>query len=306
MLIVLIALTAAPAAHLVIATGAARPHASEAAARRRLAQIVRLTPDPQAGKALFQRCAPCHEATDPDLPRGWVPRIAGQHPRVIAKELLDYRDGLRWDARMEAVARTHILATNQAIADLAAYAGTAPPPEVVATGSGEHLGQGQLRYQRLCLACHGPAGVGSNAHIVPRLGGQDYDYLLRQLHDALEGRRPTLSGTHARLLEPLDAGELEGLADYLSRSTFVQAPLSTMTALQAPVSGGHRDAAGPDAPRPECAMTGQMPADVQLQASVDGWGSAPLLIAGSQVTRTAGDAPPALAAMSAAKLFSYP
>jgi cytochrome c553 len=187
------------------------------AARRELAAIARLTPDPQRGRGLFMRCGTCHDARDPSLPKGWVPSIAGQHARVIVKELLDYRHGLRWDKRMEVVAGQHVLGSDQEIADLAAYAQATPRPQA-ATGSGEHLERGRKLYRAQCVACHGPAGAGSNVRVIPQLAGQDYEYLLRQLHDALEGRRPTLSG-HARLLEPLDASELEGLADYLSRLT---------------------------------------------------------------------------------------
>jgi cytochrome c553 len=206
---------------LVVVAGAAgvamsAPEDPAAAARRELAAIVRLKPDPRQGEALFHACGTCHESRDLSLPKGWVPRIAGQHASVIAKQLLDYRHGLRWDTRMEAVARQHLLASDQQVADLAAYARRARRT-ASAVGSGEHTREGQVLYLARCGACHGPDGIGSNLRVVPELGGQDYDYLLRQLHDAVEGRRPSLTTTHARLLMRMDADQLEGLADYLSR-----------------------------------------------------------------------------------------
>jgi hypothetical protein len=37
------------------------------------------------------------------------------------------------------------------------------------------------------------------------------------LHDAIDGRRPGLQATHAKLLRSFDAADLEGIADYLSK-----------------------------------------------------------------------------------------
>jgi cytochrome c553 len=188
------------------------------AARRELAAIERLVPDLEQGRADFEWCAGCHEANAAGLPQGWVPRIAGQHPSVIAKQLLDYRHRLRWDQRMEIVAAPHVLSSDQEIADVAAYAG-ALQPDTEASSSGENVPQGKALYERLCISCHGQAGAGSNSDVIPRLGGQDRNYLLRQLHDAVEGRRPSMEPVHAKLLKGLDATELGGLASYLSGLT---------------------------------------------------------------------------------------
>jgi hypothetical protein len=54
--------------------------------------------------------------------------------------------------------------------------------------------------------------------LVPRLAGQHYGYLLREMHDAVEGRRPNFSLTHIRLLQKLDRDDFVGLADFLSRA----------------------------------------------------------------------------------------
>lgn len=118
---------------------------------------------------------------------------------------------------MEIIAGRHVLRSSQDIVDVASYAAALTPVPPRAVGSGEDLVRGETLYESRCEACHGRGGEGSNARFVPRLAGQDYDYLLRQLHDAIDGRRPTLKGTHAKLLRPFDAADLEALADYLSR-----------------------------------------------------------------------------------------
>jgi len=205
----------------------AKPPATAAvhAARRELQTVLRLKPHPMRGEELYRLCSMCHDH-DAGLPKGWVPGIAGQHARVIMKQLVDFRHGLRWDVRMQIMTGRHVLKSSQDIADVASYVAglTQTPP--LAVGSGEELERGRALYEKRCLACHGRAGEGSNARLVPRLAGQDYNYLLRQLHDAIDGRRPELEVTHQRMLKPLDAADLEGLADHLSRFP-LEAPAAT-------------------------------------------------------------------------------
>lgn len=179
--------------------------------------VLRLKPNSAHGRELFRTCAVCHGATDAGLPKGWVPEIAGQYVRVIVKQLVDFRDGRRWDLRMEIIAGRHVLKSRQDIVDVATYAASLTPAPPPAVGSGENAVRGEVLYESRCVVCHGRGAEGSNARFVPRLAGQDYDYLLRQLHDAIDGRRPGLKATHAKLLRPFDAADLEGLADYLSR-----------------------------------------------------------------------------------------
>jgi cytochrome c553 len=53
--------------------------------------------------------------------------------------------------------------------------------------------------------------------MIPRIAGQHYEYLMRQIDDAVEGRRPNFSASHVRLLARLERDDIVGLADYLSR-----------------------------------------------------------------------------------------
>ena len=67
------------------------------------------------------------------------------------------------------------------------------------------------------MTCHGSDGNGSGQQQIPRVAGQNYVYLLRQIHDAIEGRRPNFSASHIRLLKGLDYADITGVADYLAR-----------------------------------------------------------------------------------------
>ena len=84
-------------------------------------------------------------------------------------------------------------------------------------GDGLHADHGGRVYLRDCASCHGAEAEGNGVLLVPRLAGQHYSYLLRQMHDTIESRRPNMPPPHSRLLENMDVADLTGLADYLSR-----------------------------------------------------------------------------------------
>jgi cytochrome c553 len=191
--------------------------AKSAAARADLQAVLAASPDLQQGAKLFRICTECHGAHGGGDASGWPPQIAGQHRRVIAKELIDFRSGLRWYDPMARIAGRHVLHTTSDIADVAAYVSTLPPSPDTALGKGEWLEQGQRVYARRCASCHGAQGEGDDQRFVPRVAGQQFEYLLRQLHDAVEGRRPNMRAQHRRLLESADMEDLVGLAGYMSR-----------------------------------------------------------------------------------------
>jgi cytochrome c553 len=193
------------------------PSSAAAGPEAELRAVLEKIPNPQQGIRLFQICAECHGPHGAGNASGWPPEIAGQHPRVIAKELTDFRAGLRWYDPMERIAGRHVLHTTQDIADVTSYVGSLPPSTDTSAGSGKWLERGGGIYASRCQSCHGSQGEGSDERFVPRVAGQQYEYLLRQLHDTVDGRRPNMRAQHLRLLESADMEDLEGLADYMSR-----------------------------------------------------------------------------------------
>ncbi len=179
---------------------------------------IRATADGERGAQLFGGCAACHGEDGSGHADGAVPRLAGQHARVVIRQLVDYRYGKRRDPRMEPVAHTQPLRNTQAIADVAAFAAGLMPRAPVGTGPGTYVELGRQIHAVRCSTCHGAAGQGGEEGSMPRLAGQHYAYLLRQFHDVLEGRRPDLAGSHGPLLQDLDRDALQGLADMLSRA----------------------------------------------------------------------------------------
>jgi cytochrome c553 len=118
---------------------------------------------------------------------------------------------------MEGMADKHHLAVAQDIADVAAYVSALNRPTDQGVGSGEFTSTGAAIYGRHCQSCHGANAVGDDARSIPRLAGQHYGYLMRQMYDAVDGRRPALPRLHSARIAPLDFNEVRAVSDYLSR-----------------------------------------------------------------------------------------
>jgi cytochrome c553 len=184
---------------------------------RDLAQATKARADLEHGSQLFTQCVSCHGGDGTGAESGETPRIAGQHPAVLLKQLVDFRHGKRWDFRMEEHAKDHYLKTPQDIADVVAFVAQLDGGSQRGTGDGTQTTEGARIFGGRCASCHGPSGAGSAQDAVPRLGGQHYGYLMRQMYDAVDGRRPAMPRVHPRAIEPLDFEQVRAVADYLSR-----------------------------------------------------------------------------------------
>jgi cytochrome c553 len=215
---------AVPLLPLWLCAAAASPAIADPAALGEYRAAIAAKPDVENGSRLFSTCAACHGADGGGLEDGTVPALAQQHPRVIMKQLVDFRHSKRWDIRMEHFADKHHLAGPRDIADVAAYVASLPATTRRGIGDGTSLSAGTRVYFRDCERCHGATGGGNAALAWPRLAGQHYEYLVRQLHDTGDGRRPNMSADHVRLLKRMSVEEISGVADYLSRLSVPQRP----------------------------------------------------------------------------------
>jgi cytochrome c553 len=180
---------------------------------------IKLEPNLQYGAELFTTCAACHAASGLGTQDGSIPAIAGQHVSVLVKQLVDFRHDRRWSERMRNFASRHHLSGPQELLDVAAYAESLPrwPPLEGGTGDGSMLKEGNVVYHRYCAECHGPLGLGELRRMRPRLAGQRYQYLLRQLEETADRMRPGMDVKHVKLIGALSAEERRAVADYLSR-----------------------------------------------------------------------------------------
>lgn len=169
------------------------------------------------GAQLYGQCVACHASDAAGDSFGAVPRIAGQHYRVLLKQLVDFRHGRRQDFRMGDMADRHRLEGPQDLADVALYVASQDRGGTRGVGDGRSVERGRSLYLERCQGCHGIEGRGDDPGFVPRLAGQHYSYLVRQMYDAVDGRRPSMIRTHSPRVAPLDYDDVRAVADYLSR-----------------------------------------------------------------------------------------
>ena len=182
------------------------------------ARVMAAKPNPAHGAELFEPCKACHGPDGGGTPEGAVPRIAGQHYRVLVRQIVDFRHGTRWNFRMEGVATSHnVLPELQDIADVANYVSQLASDGTRGVGDGQYVERGKAVYRSQCADCHGDDGEGNGWKGIPRIAGQHAGYLMRQIYDAVDGRRPPLTRSHKTILEPLVFEDVLGLADYVAR-----------------------------------------------------------------------------------------
>jgi cytochrome c553 len=178
---------------------------------------LRATPDVEHGAELYAQCTSCHGSDAQGFADGSTPRIAGQHFRVLVKQLVDFRYGKRWDFRMEQRAQRH-LGAFQDIADVAQYLSLLPRNSDGRAVDSDTLALGARLYGANCASCHGQQGQGNNEDAVPMLAGQHPAYLLRQMYDSVDERRPRLALLHTGSVKPLDFEQLRAVAEFLSQA----------------------------------------------------------------------------------------
>lgn len=182
---------------------------------------VGLKGDPEKGKEKAgQICQACHGLDGNGILGQPVwPKLAGQHPRYIYKQLQNFKANERWNAQMSPMAMP---LTEEEMANLAAYYSTLP--QAGGTAEAELVDLGEQLYRAgnpasgvpACSGCHGPAGLGSNLAKFPRISGQYSEYTdqtLKLWRSAERKNDPNgmMRGVAARLTDE----EIAALSSYI-------------------------------------------------------------------------------------------
>lgn len=176
----------------------------------------------EAGKTKTISCANCH-GEQGNSSVGFFPKLAGQHTSYLIKQLREFKNGLRNDPMMSAMAAA---LTEQDIADIAAYyaeqkisVDTLPPSAVEDEKKGSDLYRnGDLgREVSACIACHGPLGEGNKPAAFPALKSQHADYLIKTLTDFKNGvRSKNPENPMVMITKKMTEEEIKDLAYHIS------------------------------------------------------------------------------------------
>ncbi len=187
-----------------ISTVSAQALAADAPAQRTAEQIVNTV------------CAACH-APDGNSAITLNPKLAGQHPEYLLKQLTEFKSGKRANAVMSGMAAG---LSEQEMKDLAAYfsAKKLTLGQAASNGKGS-LGEKIYRAGNAatgvpaCASCHGPNGAGLPKQF-PRLHGQHADYTLAQMKAFRTGERANAPMMMAISAKMTDA-EMAAVSDYI-------------------------------------------------------------------------------------------
>jgi cytochrome c553 len=168
--------------------------------------------DPDAGRRKAEMaCASCHGA-DGNATVPGTPSIAGQPNYFTHWQLIKYRDGRRKDAQMSAPAES---LSDADMADLAAYYAAQRPRPRGSKTEPARVSEGQrLAGIHHCTSCHRPDLSGQQQ--VPRLAGQDLDYLLKLLRSFKAKTASDLDGLMTMSAQPLGEEDIVNLVHFLA------------------------------------------------------------------------------------------
>ncbi|MEN8213808.1 MAG: c-type cytochrome [Pseudomonadota bacterium] len=195
----------------------ASPLQADAPLDDELTQAMNLEPNIEDGKQIFKLCMACHQATGWGLEDGSYPQLSSQHRSVIIKQVADIRAGNRDNPEMYPISKEAVMGGPQAISDVAAYLASLPMDPEPGTGRGINLERAEKLYYRKCAECHGSDGSGDAERYFPRIHGQHYEYLLRQIKWIRNGKRRNANPVMAKRVAKMKMEDLDLLADYVSR-----------------------------------------------------------------------------------------
>ena len=169
------------------------------------------TQDVEAGRAKAQPCAACHGA-DGNSPTPEVPSLAGQSWRYLYVQLRDFQEGRRSNPLMSPMAKPLSREDMMAIANFYAAQPLKPQPFAVDEAKAR-LGKAKAD-ETLCAMCHLGAFKGQNE--IPRVAGQNYQYIVAQLKAFKERTRTNDAGNMTSVARTLSDADIENLGHYIT------------------------------------------------------------------------------------------
>jgi cytochrome c553 len=152
---------------------------------------------------------------------GVYPKLSGLGEKYIYNQLVAIQSTARVVPEMTGILTGK---SDQELQDLAAYFDSQEmhigqaDPDLVDQGGALFRGGNMASGVPACASCHNPQGLGNEPAGYPRLGGQNADYLVKQLKAYRDGSRA--NGSNAAIMVDVSAkltdAEINAVASYMS------------------------------------------------------------------------------------------
>ena len=172
-----------------------------------------------AGQAKAAVCAGCHGADGNGGADPLWPRLAGQDPAYIAKQLADFKSGARKDPIMAGMVAG---LSAKDMRDIGAYYASLKPKPGAARDA-QLAKQGEKVYRggdakmgvSACMSCHGPSGHGIPPRF-PKVSGQNAAYARKQLLAFKAGSRANDNEIMTRIAFRMSEQEIKAVSEYMA------------------------------------------------------------------------------------------
>lgn len=180
-------------------------------------KLTRISQDPAALAVAVQRgqkeasvCRHCHGVGGNSvLPE--VPNLASQNAGYLLEQMNRFAQGQRKSsAFMEGMIKALKPEERINIALFLSQQPVATEPD----GRNAQSAAGKSLYGKLCVSCHGASGAGT--HTIPRLAGQQGQYLQDSLKRYRDGKGDRIDPLMAAYTRNLKDADIQNLASYLS------------------------------------------------------------------------------------------
>ena len=167
------------------------------------------SPSPAPAKA--EICAACHgPGGNAVIPTN--PILAGQTSRYLYLQLRDFQEGRRSDPQMSPMVAG---LSRDELRELADYFSKQKARSLNFKVDPEKAKLGKLKAdETLCTMCHLGGFAGQNE--IPRVAGQNYEYIIKQLSDFKARKRTNDAGNMTSVSNTLNERDIENLAHYLT------------------------------------------------------------------------------------------
>lgn len=167
--------------------------------------------DIEAGRKKAQACFACHGVNgNSTVPQ--FPILAGQTARYLYLQLKDFKEGRRAEPTMDPFVKN---LSREDMFDLAAFFAAQTPRSPDFKADPVKVARGRKKAEEtLCTMCHLGGFKGQNE--IPRVAGQHYAYVVKQLQDFKHMRRTNDAGNMTSVSKTLSDQDIDDLGHYLA------------------------------------------------------------------------------------------